>query len=390
MATTLDEPEQAANLAARLASPSSSWHLSTSGAIVCLTTVEQRLLASARGGRIAIYDLRPIWNSEPPRLLSSSVPSCTITHAATCMTCMAGAVDIGGTTVFMGSRATVFCAAGGSEIHLVEVNLDTGVLQDPSPASISRLDTPSRAVVTALESRKGHVYSAGNDLCIRMYDGHSGAMLRVLAEGLSPATSLSFIPDRRQLVSTCHDGAGAISVWRLPVLFVSHAVTRGWCLSLGPVLRQHFGSAHDAATTEPALDTKQAALDCLHTFALAGNQVHTTVQATGGFAAVSASHTGELQVWDLERWRLAGEWTSAHLGHVAPISSLALSGDAVCSASDRELHVTRCPPARPGASPDLYNGSSILDGDVLGTRTAASVEAMLRGVEEASDELAGP
>ena len=46
-------------------------------------------------------------------------------------------------------------------------------------------------------------------------------------------------------------------------------------------------------------------VECLHTFALADNRVHACAQAAGGVAAISASQTGEVQVWDLEKKELA-------------------------------------------------------------------------------------
>ena len=137
------------------------------------------------------------------------------------------------------------------------------------------------------------------------------------------------------------------------------------------------------------------AIDCMHSFVTAGNRVHTAIQATGGAAVLSASHTGELQVWDVPRQRLAAELSVAALGHSAPLSAIAFAGDALCTASGLELHVTRCPevasrPASHNTNADATASYYYDRAEEAPSSNIDAVEAMLRGVEEAADELTGP
>ena len=164
--------------------------------------------------------------------------------------------------------------------------------------------------------------------------------------------------------------------------------------------------------------------ECLHTFPLGSNQVHSASLAPGGLAAISASHTGELQCWcvDVASPSEVQSWTYKHLGHTEPIRALAMLGDIIVTASsDRTLRVARCAETAHGGEHGRQRRGSLFGGlgglaglggspngspagarrgsvqaDAGAAQAAAqakadadrrSVEEMLRGVEDAADAL---
>ena len=369
---TLDNAESAESLAARVGLLGNIFHVVVAADVVCLTPVEHRLLVACRDGRVVVVDLRPLWNGGAPGTIRDGP---TLQHGmATCM-----AAELSLTCPPLRCVASLYYGVGGSDVFIAEVDLESGSLEEGDKIlAVSRMSARSRGEVTAIACTKGNVYTAARDRCIRLFDVRDGTMTCVLEEDVCPPTSLSLLPDQRLLLTCSDEGAGSVSVWRLPLLMMrgggksDKAWTRQWC---GLALAQRGASTAEAVAADA---TRQ--LDCLHTFAMAGTEVHSAHLATGGCAALCASHTGELQVLDLERRRVVAGWTSALFGHSRPLQALALVGDAVITASNGcELHITRCTGA-PGATGSSTNASV----------KASSVEDVLRGIEEAADELGTP
>ena len=117
-------------------------------------------------------------------------------------------------------------------------------------------------------------------------------------------------------------------------------------------------------------------------------------------------------MWDIGRKREASDgWTYAHMGHRAPITALALVGGnvLVTASSDHTLRVTCCvrnqPPGggggggaggaggggdtpRSGGLEFAPAAASTTSDATRAAATAARVDDMLRGVEDAAHELA--
>jgi WD40 repeat protein len=391
--------ETAAQLAARVSDPEQSWSVPTRHVVNCITAAGLDLIAAAtRDGSLVVYrifELDTRHCCQPQRLSTHQLE-----HAAICM-----AADDASSSLFLG--------VGGADIARLELIATTGTISRDVTAQEMPLMTHGRGAVTALAAVTGLLYSAGNDLTIRLWDTRTRVALAVLASNVAPPpTSLCVPADTELLLSTQSAGAGAISLWQLPPLLSGgsggKSVLREWCIA--PVISAVAGlsASRGAAAAKAAAraDTVGGgdALDCKHTFPLGANQVHSITAAAGGAAAISASLTGEVQVWDLERLRETKELSFSALGHRESIRAVALIGDAlVTAASDRTLRVARCPrkdghhpssDARPlsprgdytrGGAFDLRAGAHGELSEAGGT--AAEVEAMLRGLEDATNEL---
>ena len=288
--------------------------------------------------------------------------------------------------------------------------------------------------MTALATDGGLLYSAGNDQTIRLWSCSSCAAVGIVAQNITVPSSLSIESEAGVLLSASHLGAGQISVWTLPTLLagaahaasvresLSRACVAPMVAALGallPALRATVRGDRNPVASKPTATDEAAArsaassatissLDCVHTFPLGSNLVHSAVLAPGGLAALSASHTGEVMVWDLERLREQPDacWGPEHFGHSEALRGIALVGAAVCTiANDRMLRVARCPSkaAAPrtggmnfwsgsfsdgaaGGMPDADSGETRPE-RVPGSPGITDVEDVLRGVEDASAEL---
>ena len=156
-------------------------------------------------------------------------------------------------------------------------------------------------------------------------------------------------------------------------------------------------------------------LECLHSFPLEGNLLTSVGVSPGGLACVSSSLSGELQCWDVARPREVQSWTYAHLGHSEPIRALVMLGERVMvsASTDRSIRVARVNLAagdaaaaeeEDGAGYDAWSAFGLgrleRDGEGLpgapppasasprrASPSRPSVEDVLRGVEDAADEL---
>lgn len=319
-----------------------------------------------------------------------------------------------------GSATALFVGTGSSVIERYVVT-STAIVA-PADEEPSQLIGHGRGAVRALAASAGLLYSAGRDMTIRLWDCRLCVALAVLATGVDAPIFLSASGEARLLLATSHSAAGAISLWRLPTLLTAAGGSRrDSCLApvvsavLSGVARASGGLAKAAderggswwrgggGESDAAASAGGGGLECLHCFALASNQVQAACLTPDGLACLSASLTGEMQVWDLERPRevRAGAWTFKHLGFTEPVRALASVGDAVVAASgDRTLRVARLPheasavelppesawatfAARRGETsegrpPKLATGGG-------GER---EVEDVLRGVEDAAQALA--
>lgn len=379
--------ETADALSARLCDPGQCWHVPLQGSFVsCLTPIGDSHLAVAtqEDHLLSVFEIRPPRQEGPPLL----VAQLALARPATCLACDS-----------FGSGAAVFCGAGASSVERLHFSLGAAQGDKGSLAIVDGDQTPrvpsQKARVTALAAADGWLYSIGNDFCIRMWDIQTGGHWRTLAEGVSPASSLAVAAGGQLLLSASHEGAGAISMWRFMSSVRSAERGRAWCLA--PLAALAGLGANAAGLTETALQ----GLECVHSFALAGDMVHVAALLPGECAALSASHTGEIKVWDLVRKRLTAEYDAAHFGHATALSALALVGRAVCSAcsSQSGFRVTHCSgePRTSGADCGAEANEGVRQAiDATGASGDAvaaglherDVEAVLRGVEEAADELA--
>ena len=424
----------AAELYDRVSAPLQVWSVPLRSPPTALTFFADTIVAAFKDGTLHVYALSNA--AAAPRLLSSH----QLELPAICMAASK-------------SSQSIFYGLGARNIERLELG-PSGSLSASNDEKRRRLVGHVRGAVTALAAAHGMLYSAGNDQTIRLWDCRSCAALGVLAQDVVVPSSLSVLRDGEYLLSASHAGAGQISLWKLPSLLVA-AGMREKCLTpvfsaLGEALAKvtggtvqsggsggggGSGSGHvvgagganggsggaaaasravdDAAARSNAGSAIAGSLECMHTWCLDNNMVCTAVLApgshTGGLAALSASHTGEVMCWDLDRLREAGSWELAHFGHREPLCGLAIVGDAICTvANDRMLRVSRCPPkegaATPAAGGSLRGGSFFASGASAtpgpaparpqaftpasaSTSHADSVEAMLRGVESAADEL---
>ena len=339
-----------------------------------------------------------------------------------------------------GGPSHLFVSTGSSDIERLVVDADIAAPADELP---ERLVGHSRGAVTALAANDGLLCSAGNDMTVRLWDSRACVALALLATDVEPPCALALCSEVRLLLSASYAGAGALSVWRLPTLLAAAGKgKRDHCLApvvsavvggLARVSGSLAGAGSDGSRHGGSLrggarwlggggeETASAggvggACECVHTLPLASNQIHAVCVAPGGLAALSASHTGELQCWSLdmeaERFQEEKAWGFAHVGHSEPIRALALVGDALVTCSgDRSLRVARCPPAATGGGTngqprggswsfglgglDAATADATASGEAPERPTdraeaERSVEEVLQGVEDAAEELAWP
>lgn len=422
--------DQATSIAARISNPAQFWSVPIRGPVTCLVACggeSSSVLVAFSDGTLNVFEVYHATSA--PRMLSSL----KLSRAAICIACDA-------------ASSHAFVGTGSRDIERLGLDVEIGMLAESNPDDDGlpiKLIGHVRGAVTALAAANGTLYSAGNDGTIRMWDCRSCAALGVLASDVTVPCSLAVQAEGGLIVSASHDGGGAISVWRVPTLIASASGLRERCLApvasaLGKAMvnvmkgigrrggdgtggsSQHGGSLFgagaggglkSAAASEEAAARESAsggmgggALECVHTFTLGGtDQVHTIVLAPGGVAALSASHTGGILCWDLERMRHTPRngqvdgWEHEHFGHRQPIRGLAMLGDAlVTAANDRMLHVARCPPVEvtegettPGDS--LHGGrfgaTSAEWSQGGGRGGGEDIESVLRGIESAADEL---
>ena len=430
----LMEPKE---LAARVASPAAVFSLPLPRATITVLAAcgSDAVLAASRDAMLLVIELFSAM--EPPKVRCQY----QLQRAAFAL---AADSDSSGT-------ALIFVGTGSHEIERFVLRGTS--IAPPSDGTPPMLVGHGRGAVTALAANNGLLCSAGNDMTLRLWDGRAGVALALLASGVEPPVSLSLLSEYSLLLSASNAGAGAISVWRLPSLFAAASSSGGvreLCIApvvsamLGGVARatsllngganaalrgdsRHGGGGGGGTDAMPSLGG--GSMECLHTFALGTNRVHAVCLAPGGLAALSASHTGELQCWGwtalLEAPCEVQQWTYKHLGHTEPIRALTLVGDTVVTASsDRTLRVARCagngggergrqrrssifggigglgglaPAGSPSPSPEaarrgsvgagaFATGSAKTDADA---ERRQSVEDMLRGVEDAADALSG-
>ena len=394
----------AVELAARVARPEKVFSLPLPRATITVLAGcgTDMVVAGSRDALLLLIDLSGA--QQPPRL------RCSYALERPAMALAADVNEVGS------GPSHLFVSTGSNAIErLVLSGVEITAPDDDLPA---QLVGHGRGAVTALAASNGLLCSTGNDMTIRLWDGHACVALALLASGVAgPPCSLSISSDARLLLSASHAGAGAISVWQLPTLLAaaSSGGSRDRCLA--PVVSAFLGGLARVSGNLKGADegvrhgggggdvSVGGSLECLHTFALGSNQVHAGCLAAGGAAAISASHTGELQCWDVERPREVQAWTFKHLGHTEPIRALALVGDALVTASsDRSLRVARCSVAAgaagskedqrwatgPFAHPHGMDGSAeAATADAHGRAEGdGSVEDFLRGVEDAADALA--
>jgi WD40 repeat protein len=354
---------------ARLARPLRIFKVPISANVACMIPSQHHLIVACRNATLAVIDLN---GTTAPRVVRSGI---TVRYG-TPITMAAEA--LASTSESARSMVNVFYSVGGSDVYFAKVDLTSGALSD----DLTRLEPDrNRGQVTAVACAQQQLYVASTDRCIRLFSSRNGSLITMLEEDVSPPSSISLNLDRRQLVTCSNEGAGAVSVWRTPILMMrtsgsKRSWLRQWC---GLGVSQILASTVVDAGTGSADGTRQ--LECLHTF-VAGSAVHTALLVTGGSCALTANQEGDLHVLDLERKRIAVGWTFSLFGHTGPLRALALSGDATCTASATgcELHVSRCPPNAPSA---------------IGTATsidpaASTIEDVLRGIQEAADELESP
>lgn len=283
----------------------------------------------------------------------------------------------------------------------------------------SRLIGHQRGAVTALACSGQTLYSAGTDMTVRLWDAAQGIQLAVVAQDVDPPSCISVLADStRDVLMAGFSAAGFVSMWRTPMLFASTSGLREWCIS--PLMAAAVGTcgiwnkrrvtaaaAAAAARSEDSSSIRgegiRTALECHHTFPLGLNRVHTAILLPGGLAAISASHTGEVQCWDTANLCEVASWQYGPLfGHEQPVTALAMIGDSiiVTASDDRTLRVARCPTpyeARMRQSSDEPALSSEgvattpmpMDTQLFpnGHAHAPTVADVLSGVEEAAHAL---
>ena len=353
--------------AARLARPLRIFKVPISADISCMTTSQHHLIVACRNSTMSVIDLN---GTTAPRVVRSGI---TVRYGTPKII---AAEALASTSESPRSTVNVYYSVGGSDVYFANVDLASGALSE----DLTRLEPDRhRGQVTAVACAQQQLYVASTDRCIRLFSSRNGSLITMLEEDVSPPSSISVNLARRQLVTCSNEGAGAVSVWRTPILMMrtsgsKRSWLRQWC-----GLSQIPSTAVDAGAGS-ADGTRQ--LECLHTFVV-GSAVHTALLATGGSCALTANQEGDLHVLDLERKRIAVGWTFSLFGHTGPLRALALSGDATCTASATgcELHVSRCPPNAPASA--IGTATSI-------NPAASTIEDVLRGIQEAADELGSP
>ena len=341
---------QADSVAAALENLQQSWTLTIHTAVVTsMCSWEMTLLSCGWDLKLNVTDLRPVVESgEPPM----HIGSLDLPHAAT--SCAA-------------SRSRIFLACGSSEIEVISWS--------SGDAMLIGWDAPLRGhtrAVTAVAASDTLLYSSANDMSIRMWDASSGRAIATLGHNVEPCGTLSVAGD--WILSTAQAGGRGISLWKHSLL---QARAREWCAV--PAICEQLLGGGKAGDGAPA---KRSELRCVHTFVETGNAIHAAVLAGGEHAALSASQTGEVQVWDLQRLRRAASHTHAHFGHESPLVAVALIGDAICTAGrDLTIRVVRAPtkkaePRRKRAAPlSSKRRGSLLDAEVKGEEAEAEAQA---------------
>ena len=359
-----------------------SWTLSQHTASVTSLAVVGRLLFSAAWDRqIHLYDIEQL----PPRQLAIYQSE-------------RAAIAIAATASY------VFAAMGGAEVETISWSASEQMFLE----MVTPLRGHTRAV-TALAVCDNLLYSSANDLTVRLWDASTLRQLAVLAEGTPPFGSLSVAGD--VILATAHAGGGCVSVWRFSQMAVK---AREWCalppllagladrLSLASLSGRAASPGPDGGAADGGAAAQSVAvsrdLDCVHSFVENGNLFRCVVHAgAGSGAALSASTSGEVQVWDVARQRKAAEWQFDHFGHDAPVTALAVCGDRVITASsDLTLRIARCAPPdaafrRKGAvqiEPDEIaaavaagGGAAAATGGLDDEKAQAAAEAILKDLD---------
>ena len=303
-----------------------SWALPRIAAPVTdLTTAGGFLFAATRDAELHMYDLKPAMSTG---IVPATAPQCIDSvRLERSVRCLAA------------SSSTIYSADGGCAIERRNWGAD-GLGPERLGESLGGHKRP----VTALAVSNGLVYSAANDMTIRVWDELDGRPLAVLVDDVEPPTSLS-VAGADVLTATSTSG-GCMAMWHY-----SRAVmaTRDWC-SIPPLVVGVLRAALPSVVGRSRGDAAEAVtfgLECVHSYVQAEDPVHRAVHATGG-AALSASLSGQVQVWDLTTRQLVREWSASHFGHELPLVALAMVGELICTASsDGTLRVARCPVPQP-------------------------------------------
>ena len=304
-----------------------SWALKINAPVRSLCTHGEFLIASCRDGSIMSFR---VCGSEP-----HAVDSLRIGRSALCI----AAHD-----------RWLYVGTGGTDVEAYAFDGEAGCFACGADAQPTmRLEGHARSV-TALccthENIHGPlqmgacVISSANDLSVRLWDAETGGALATLVEGVEAASSLCYADGVLLLCGHCA-GAGSISLWERPsagkLMQRARQRARDWCVAppLSAVLADGSKAFKAAAAARAAEAARKRDLTCVHTFATGENSVHTAVLACAGAAALSASHSGEVQVWDLRARRLSSQQTTEVWHHERPLTALALleSDGVVCSAS---------------------------------------------------------
>lgn len=389
--------ESAPSFANRLGNPSRIYSHELTAKVACMCTcgpdavVVGLKAVEGRGmGSLAIFSVSR--GEAAPKLMSTI----DIARAPRCVAFAYVAVGIAAIP-----EGALFYSAGTCDIQRLRVVDEHYSIESYEDEDAGRLVGHARGAVTALACSGQSLYSAGTDMTVRLWDAAAGVHLAVLAQDVDPPSSLSVAPDGiRTVLMAGVAGAGFISIWRTPMIFAGASGLREWCLS--PIMvaaavancggtRQQQKRRGDA--NADSAKGGRAELECEHSFPLDRNRVHTAVLLPGGGAILSASHTGEVQMWDAVGRREIASWPYQRLfGHEEPVAALAVLGDSivVTASDDRTLRVARCPTL------DEFNreveagggeAQTALPPAARGAPPSSSIADVLSGIEQAASEL---
>lgn len=312
--------------------------------ITALCVWEPFLLAAARDQAVNLYDISPTTSSAAAPEIVKSV---RVQRAVLCLAA---------------SSSIAYFADGSSSIACHRWSRN-GVESAPESWLVGHTRP-----VTAIAHSEGLIYSASNDLTVRLWDVASGQVIATLAQDIEPPSSLSVVDAK--ILSASHAGGGCLALWQYSFL---QAAAQEWC-SILPLLGALFVRAPQAL--DHAAEPRTSQMDCVHTSVQSENRIHCAVHA-GADVALSASLTGQIQVWDLQSFNKVGEWHYEHFGHESPLSAIALLSDLVFTASmDGTLRLTRCPVL------DAHNSNEERASEESFGRLRSYSDDMLRGVHD--------
>ena len=346
--------QNAQDLVAALQNLQKSWALPISTPVTSMSSHDQYLFAAVRSGQLHLYNMSQVSDGSAPELVATAL----LARAARCIAT---------------GQAAVFIANGGCAIQCHPWTPTAGVDAEPSLALCGH----SRAV-TALAARDGLVYSAANDMSVRLWDQMSGQLIAHLAQDIEPPSSMAALGS--SVLTASHASGGSLALWRYSLV---QARAREWC-ALPPMLRGALALGDSSGA-----HSSNSELRCVHTFVEAPSRIHVVALHPVAAAALSASLTGEVAVWDTQSRSKAGEWRHDRFGHEAPLSAVALLPGVVCTASlDGVLRAAHCP-VPTAAQRREEAGSAFLFGDDA-PPFGSSAEEILRGVDAAAEELQRP